>query len=1291
MVHACDPALLPPNAEFVSHAVPAGGVECYFACLHGVNPAAAQAYQTAIAAYVHTQRADLIPFLPATTTSTSTAATGAVDTLQMPSVWRYSTPAADNDLSPAADVWTLGVPWHVTGTGVADVWQNTFLYDEAFLLQQQQQQQQQSSGLLCLSASQAYSAVACPTGFNPPAITSDAARAAACARNGRTSLLRIQRGGATLYATASGASPVCVANDALLAAFRIPCGVACLDQRLLDAHRTLHLEPPINALWYSRLSWLAYFLEPGLWNGAFGQFNPYEPLATRYEAATTNNNASSFTATPAPFNNDAACATRCALRPASPDGAQAAVNTFRYSTDAHAADGTSLLVATLPAGGITACVPCDYGGLSQGLGKAVCETLFTPPRYFRNDVCRSPPAGMAELTADTVCSQCNPTGPNGATLLAFSTDAYYDWWTQRLEQGGSGGFSSAIVNGVNQWQAIQCRYACPAGLTSNGLSPADYIRTPCVPCPTASSLCAGFAPTSVPAFLSVPPNAQCGLAGNYAPYAATCLTCEGTLQVLTATGAPTYVFFQPPAGAPNPALDPSDCYALCNPSLFHSFDLLANGPPVPAGGDPLPFGTLRCIPCGGSGDAFSCAGRCPDGKYHNASAAAGQADCLPCTTDPCADGLYREACFAGTASADARCLPCPASALQNSIVAAVAATSDPRLNAAIAAVAGVATRKWLLLRSASLSSSAPYVWAVPSPHPDQCALACINNHAWINATTGLSPFSSSAAGGGGLAAAPELVCVPCASAFIVNGGDPHLYAVWNDVSNFTTTVPAAGSALASMRGLLGGCAPCPGLGLRDVVATSTRMCELLPGYTDGYQAPDAVLVNLSVVVAVAVGGSTGTTAAFADEPPPTPPTQHAPSLAQRNLDRRRLLLAAAAATTGFVPGQLTMTLAASAPRGPAASTARPANQLVPVVRAPAFAGQDHFACCDALADGSDACQRVGACGYAPLAARRRRLLQYVSAFDASVQVVHARVVCFCFWRLTRRRRTGSSTARGRRRPRRATAGPSSPTAATARATTAPSGPPPPPHGTRRPTAASSACACRAISRRGRPPSRRQRPPPTPTRPSWTRRSSGAPRAPTARSAPRPKTTAPARRAPRGCTPSARPARTATACRAPTPTWASTTPASCARPIFIAPTMRARGARTTASRPPARTRAATASATRGRTTATCRCPGACACPARPATRAPTSRAATARPRAAARAAGRPSRTRRPARASGTSSAPTPAARGSTRSCSRARRTSPAACRARPTPTRPTGPSSAPARPAPPAAARPGRRA
>lgn len=620
-------------------------------------------------------------------------------------------------------------PWTVVATGVADAWQNTFLFDETVLLATGAGAASSSaSASLCMAQAEAYT-WACPTGFDAPALGEGSlSEGIECALEGRTRLLRLARPADANYyygvvtpttaAWAQAAPAMCVAPDADLTRFRIDCGLSRLDRRRLDALDAAGREPPFSTInkWAARLAWLAYFQKTFYWyGGQYTGFNPYQDSA-----------------------NTTTTTTLCVQHA----GGGGGLNTFRYATTDHADElGGPPLGGPLPAGGISACMPCDTG--SQNFGEAICQ-LFAPPRYFSAELCaRGTTNEQAELTAGTVCTECRPTIADGtATLLPIGSAAAKLWWRVRID--GLDQFRHT-EDGIYLWNKIRCRYGCANGTTSNNDSPDAYRQQPCVSCAAVlarTTVCpsgAGAA-AALSAFLDAPTGeATCGTVApgetdNLRPFKAECVACASRLQAWTtpadaAQRVPRYVF---PAIMTRPALSSGACLALCNPALYHSYDGHGTTPIT----DAVPFARLRCGACIDRAD-IPCLGGCVDGLYLNASAAT--AKCLPCTTALCPPGLYREPCLHGGASRDAKCVECPSpsEALRNAPAASISSSiiggdAPQLLRVAMerAATAFTFNRRWLTREELAGAPLAPIVLAVDSPHPEQCALACINNFAW---------------------------------------------------------------------------------------------------------------------------------------------------------------------------------------------------------------------------------------------------------------------------------------------------------------------------------------------------------------------------------------------------------------------------------------------------------------------------------------------------------------------------------------------------------------------------------
>ena len=540
----CDASLMPSHASWVTFPVPTMGVECYFACMHGLNGGAATDYNKKLLAYLYSNREDLLPFVP----SLQSSLVAQTQQLQVQrqnthvtrdAVWQYSADATVDKPSLDDGTWTIKTKWFIVSADPASeaLRKNTFLFQEDVL-----KANRTIAESICMSPAQAYTGP-CPPGFAAaPAMISNTK--ATCALTARKSFLQVISTGSQqqqqqqqqqqmfVVADASGKMVVCEAIDTSLTQFSVDCGAACLNTRLQRAKNALGAEIPQNLIaegsgspWYNRLAWIAYLLQAFVWIRAYDNFNPYLPCTTTsgssssfLSLADNNNNSYSsnntflIQALSSSSSNIDACNTTCRNFPASSLGTS--INTFRYSSNDHFGDGTRPLSEEFKA-----CVPCSYG-------ESICR-LFKPPRFFRFDACTRPPSRFSynggELTTADVCSPCrltislhdqqqqgqNNANNNEAVLLTplpeniESSNAYNEWWVQRAcnnyyQQGYT-------IDGVNLWKAVQCRFSCPLNYTSTFDSPSAYERMPCILCSEVdTAVCAQIIHSSevaTPAFL----------------------------------------------------------------------------------------------------------------------------------------------------------------------------------------------------------------------------------------------------------------------------------------------------------------------------------------------------------------------------------------------------------------------------------------------------------------------------------------------------------------------------------------------------------------------------------------------------------------------------------------------------------------------------------------------------------------------------------------------------------------------------------------------------------------------
>lgn len=333
------------------------------------------------------------------------------------------------------------------------------------------------------------------------------------------------------------------------------------------------------------------------------------------------------------------------------------------------------------------------------------------------------------------------------------------------------------------WEKVQCRYYCPAGHTSN-LDPNLYKTRPCLPCAAVMrGLCRGV---NGQAFVEGA-STTCGSTSNIAPYMPRCRACN----------ASDYdALYDFDTNASVVANGHISCIGRCKPSIYHSVQTSSNVRLPPD--SMVAIGSIECVQCNTLQTA-ACNGKCGEGFYR-----IGTADCRKCSTDACPLGYYRERC---PATADATCIQCPQSPPEGAMI------SNATLNF---------TMK-----------------AVHSLHPHECPLRCANNYAWINLTSGLSPWGQSH-----VFDPAVFACVSCST---LSQNSAPLYSFWKHACVSTpTAIPATDTAaLRSMQSVAGGCCRCQLH--HDVVSSSTSLCELRAGFTTMSQPVTAtVYIRLSI-------------------------------------------------------------------------------------------------------------------------------------------------------------------------------------------------------------------------------------------------------------------------------------------------------------------------------------------------------------------------------------------------------------------------------------------------------------
>jgi len=289
-------------------------------------------------------------------------------------------------------------------------------------------------------------------------------------------------------------------------------------------------------------------------------------------------------------------------------------------------------------------------------------------------------------------------------------------------------------------------------------------------------------------------------------------------------------------GLQNPVNNQDECLAMCDASLYHSLlKNIANGTMTPVNYH-IPYKDLECEECS-SNPNIVCDGRCPGGYYHDNSTL--NLLCTKCNESACGNiNYYRETCISGS-TRDAQCILCPPDYLNNdpSYYQQNSSNYDPSLLNAAFLTNGYIVRRWV--SNVSIKNDENLISVIRTPYP-QCFATCINNHVWIDIQTGLFPSQNN------LLPLSRLYCIRCDSGYIASGLQPSsvaplptLYSFWNN-TNESIVIPTAlhgSSALYNMvsRRVKGGCYFCAGENIRNVIETSTQMCELKAGVTNTVQ------------------------------------------------------------------------------------------------------------------------------------------------------------------------------------------------------------------------------------------------------------------------------------------------------------------------------------------------------------------------------------------------------------------------------------------------------------------------
>lgn len=555
---------------------------------------------------------------------------------------------------------------------------------------------------------------------------------------------------------------------------------------------------------------------------------------------------------------------------------------------------------------IKACIPIS-------MAAKVCQSVYDPPRFNQTP-------SQTQITIDDVCIPCAPLvyyyngneNINVGTLIsANDKDNYKQWWSVRNQPTLYG----SLFND-DQWSKMQCRYTCHLGYSSNNEGPASYKEKPCVPCGDArqhQNDKTGCGNGSEAVFFRNSKWAQITpCQESYEPYVTMCQSCD--------TNVNNKEKFQFYPSSSLPFSNQSACLALCKADKYHTLGNEGNHITEPAS-----ISRITCQPCSVN-PHVACGNSCPDGYY---KPQANTTDCFPCSTEACpAADQYRPLCT-HTPAQNAQCTPCGDEYLFNRGNASV--TSNKELQDAITSHAWKPTRVYVPL----LGAMHGFVVSMQKNATRQCLLACINNHAWIDARTGLSPFA--AATTTILDGDANLHCLPCNSQFMLRGlrstaqVSRQLYAVWNSTNTTSDTVPLSepGSALASMARVRGGCFLCPWN--RDTLDTwGAPMCELQAGFSSDDQGS-----HTTVTIDVGGGLIVQNNNASGQPQRPTTITQETPS--------RRLLLVAS--EEWLVDHVVTMQTRAVALR-----IKRP-----PVLTSPTSYS---YSCCNQWSTQTEACKRL---------------------------------------------------------------------------------------------------------------------------------------------------------------------------------------------------------------------------------------------------------------------------------------------------------------------------------------------
>lgn len=441
-------------------------------------------------------------------------------------------------------------------------------------------------------------------------------------------------------------------------------------------------------------------------------------------------------------------------------------------------DSTAFTAQAMDDSDIRVSVPC---ALEMGEGNLLCAALTGSSKY-KYDLSDSCQEGKSEIP----CVFCNAS----QTLAAD-----YPTWLNKVRAREDWAQPSRV-----------CNYMCPTGFVSNP-EEATYPTNPCLACeklvrehkcqPGSAEyldvrgqldLCASTSSTH----------------GGMKDFAPQCTACT-PLSPLT-----ELIFVQ------RPFANNSECLALCSPDTFRT--LLRNASETRSA---VPqWQIAECRRCTDS-NVISCNNsNCSAGFFLNES-------CLPCNASRCeVPGFYRPTCPANSIS-DPVCTRCDEKRLLYNDAAHH--LEDKSLATALSNSMLAPSRRFISSRFVHHQADNNISVFVSQ---EGCAVACINNYAWIDLSNGMPPSSTSRE------LRPEYACLPCS--FL----GEQLFSVWNHSRVLSPLQGNSPRALQLMQGRSGGCLQCPPN--TETIASADRMCMTKPGF--GQNTNSGVAVELVTIM-----------------------------------------------------------------------------------------------------------------------------------------------------------------------------------------------------------------------------------------------------------------------------------------------------------------------------------------------------------------------------------------------------------------------------------------------------------